>query len=50
MVFECVMSCKGISKSFQTESIIKYTLTTVTLIEKQHKELWQQNSLDWLTE
>jgi hypothetical protein len=29
--------------SFQTESIMKYTL-----IQKQHKGLWQQNSLDWL--
>jgi hypothetical protein len=37
---------KGVSKSFQTESITKYTLTLVLLIEKQHNGLWQQNSLD----
>jgi hypothetical protein len=34
---------KGISKSFWTELITKST----TLIEKQHKGLWCQNSLDW---
>jgi hypothetical protein len=36
---------KGVSKSFRTESITKYTLTTIN-IEKQHKGLWRQNSLD----
>jgi len=35
-------ACKSVSKSFQTT-------TTITLVEKQHKGLWQQNSLDWLT-
>jgi hypothetical protein len=37
---------EGVSKSFRTESITKYTLTTVkkTLVEKQHKGLWRQNS------
>jgi hypothetical protein len=33
----------GVSESFQTESITKQQQT---LIEKQHKVLWQQNSLD----
>jgi hypothetical protein len=39
---------EGVPKSFRTKSIKKYTLTTVTR-EKQHKRLWRQNSLDWLT-
>jgi len=39
---------EDVSKSFRTESITKYTLTTIT-IQKQHKCLWWQNSLDWLT-
>jgi len=37
----------GVSKSFQTES--KRNQQQQTLIEKQHKRLWRQNSLDWLT-
>jgi hypothetical protein len=40
---------EGVSESFRTESITKYMLTTITLIEKQHKGLWRQNSLDLLT-
>jgi len=39
---------EGISRSFRTESITKYTLTKI-LIQKQHKGLLRQNSLDWLT-
>jgi hypothetical protein len=35
---------EGVSKSFWTELITKQTMTT--LIEKQHKGLWWQNSLD----
>jgi len=35
---------KGVSKSLWTELIMKYTL-----VEKQYKGLWWQNSLDWLT-
>jgi len=40
---------RGVSKSFRTESIKKYTLTLVLLDEKQHKGLRRRNSLDWLT-
>jgi hypothetical protein len=36
---------KGASTSFQTESITKYMLM-ITLVEKQYKRLWWQNSLD----
>jgi hypothetical protein len=39
----------GVSKSFRTESINKQQQQQQTLVEKQHKELWRQNSLDWLT-
>jgi len=35
---------QGVSKNFWTESIT--TQTTKTLVEKQHKGLWQQNLLD----
>jgi len=38
---------EGVSTSFQTESVMKYS-TTKTLIEKQDR-LWWQNSLDWFT-
>jgi len=37
---------EGVSKSFPTESITKYTITTS---KKKHRGLWPQNSLDWLT-
>jgi hypothetical protein len=37
---------EGVSKSFRTESIMKYT---TTFVEEQRKGLWQQNSLEWLT-
>jgi len=33
---------EGVSKSFRTQSITKQQ----TLVKKQHKELWWQNSLD----
>jgi hypothetical protein len=36
---------EGVSKSFRTESTTKQTtITTTKLVEKQHKELWRQNS------
>jgi hypothetical protein len=35
---------EGVSKSFRTESTKQQTL-----VGKQHKGLWRQNSLDWLT-
>jgi hypothetical protein len=37
---------ESVSKSFRTESITKYILPFVLLVEKQHKGLWRQNSLD----
>jgi len=41
---------ESVSKSCRTESISKYkSLQQQTLVEKQHKGLWWQNSLDWLT-
>jgi hypothetical protein len=41
---------EGVSKSFRTESITKETkITKKTLVEKQHKVLWWQNSRVWLT-
>jgi hypothetical protein len=43
-----VPTYEGISKSFRTESITKHTLTTIKLVQKQHKGLWLQNSLDRL--
>jgi hypothetical protein len=36
----------GVSKSFQTKSIMKYKLTAIKIVEKQNKGLWRQNSLD----
>jgi len=36
---------EGVSKSFRTESLTKYSLPLVLLVEKQHKGLWRQNSL-----
>jgi len=36
---------EGVSKSFWTESIMT-TTNNKTLIEKEHKGLWWQNSLD----
>jgi len=41
--------CEVVTKRFRSESITKYTLTTITLVEKQYKGLWRQNSLHWLT-
>jgi hypothetical protein len=37
---------EGVSKSFQTEAIANIRLLLALLVEKQHKGLWQQNSLD----
>jgi hypothetical protein len=37
---------ESVSKSFRTESITKSRTTTKTPVEKQHKGLWRQNSLD----
>jgi hypothetical protein len=45
-VLRAYLLIRGVSKSFRTQSITKYTLTTITLVEKQHKGLWRQNSLD----
>jgi hypothetical protein len=36
----------GVSKSFRTESKINICLSLVLIVEKQHKWLWRQNSLD----
>jgi hypothetical protein len=40
---------EGVSKSFRTESWRNIRLPLILLVEKQHKGLWQQNSLNWLT-
>jgi hypothetical protein len=40
---------ESVSKSIRTEWITKYTLTTITLVEKQYKGLRRHNSLDRLT-
>jgi hypothetical protein len=37
---------EGVSKRFRTESQWNIRLSLVLLVEKQHKGLWQQNSLD----
>jgi len=45
--FLCIIY-EGVTKSFRTESIKKYNirLQQYTLIVKQYKVLWRQNSLD----
>jgi hypothetical protein len=44
---------QGVSKSFRTKSWRnkqqQQQQQQQTLVEKQHKGLWRQNSLDWLT-
>jgi hypothetical protein len=39
----------GISKSFRTESITKYTLTVINTRWEATQRVMRQNSLDWLT-
>jgi len=37
---------EGVTKSFRTESIRKYTLTTINTRLEATQGLWRQNSLD----
>jgi len=43
------LTYESVSKSFRTESYRTIRLPLVLVVEKQHKGLCRQNSLDYLT-